>query len=172
MTAFAAFVVAHYLEVTEDFAVLEEQVSVLGGRSAGARSPRSFRRPSLRARALFEHCVRALDSSLAIVRMACVIRRRRLERRHESSRAAGHGESVWLGWFPARRAAQVRADRRTARPVGRGRRLRKHASRCNRRSRARPGTVTGTGAVILTTARPWSVVSDECRIDSIARRGR
>ena len=63
-----AFVVAHYLEVTGDFAVLDEAGAVLGRRSSGAgQSGELFRS---RARAdpapLFEHCVRALDSSLAI----------------------------------------------------------------------------------------------------------
>jgi len=78
-----------------------------------------------------------------------------LERRHESSRGAGHGESVWLGWFL--HAALLKfapiAERR-----GRSDAAASGAStlsRCKQAIAREAWTVTGTGAVILTTARPW-----------------
>src|SRR5258706_4264751 len=62
-----AFVVAHYLEVTEDFEVLEQQVRCLAGGPLAPEAHESFSAPEPKAMGtLFDHCVRALDSSLAI----------------------------------------------------------------------------------------------------------
>src|SRR5450631_2126158 len=62
------FVVAHYLEVTEDFALLDEQLPFLVGTPLAVDQIESFSAPNSTdtTAALFEHCVRALDSSLAI----------------------------------------------------------------------------------------------------------
>ena len=97
------FVVAHYLEVTEDFAVLDEPVRVPGGRPAGRRSStRSFPRPRARRQTapLFEHCVRALDSSLAIGSHGLpLFGTGDWNDGMNRVGAGGRGESVWLGWF-------------------------------------------------------------------------
>jgi len=67
-----AFVVAHYLEVTEDFAVLEEQVPFLAAVRWRPKPTKAFRRPSLRARGRCSNTACALSIPvLRSVRMAC-----------------------------------------------------------------------------------------------------
>ena len=83
----------------------------------------------------------------------------------------GDGESVWLGWFLHATLIAFAPIARRARRCGRARRSgARTPRRCRRRSSARPGTATGTGAAISTMARRWARrPSDECRIDSIAQ---
>ena len=167
-----AYVVAHYLEVTEDFPVLEEEVGFLAGGPLPADSQESFSAPeSLTKGSLFEHCVRALDSSLAIGSHGLPLfgtgdwndgmNRVGVE---------GRGESVWLGWFLCAtllRFAPI-ADRRQE--SAKAAVWRKHAYALRqaiereawdgdwyRRGYFDDGTPLG------------SVTSDECRIDSIAQ---
>ena len=167
-----AYVVAHYLEVTEDFAVLEEEVPFLAGGPLPADSQESFAAPeSLTKGSLYEHCVRALDSSLAIGSHGLpLFGTGDWNDGMNRVGVAGRGESVWLGWFlyaTLLRFAPI-ADRRqesTAAAV-----WRKHAHALQqaiereawdgdwyRRGYFDDGTPLG------------SVTSDECRIDSIAQ---
>jgi cyclic beta-1,2-glucan synthetase len=96
-----AFVVAHYLEVTEDFAVLEEQVPFLAGGPLAPEAHESFSAPETKAMGtLFDHCVRALDSSLAIGSHGLpLFGTGDWNDGMNRVGAAGRGESVWLGWF-------------------------------------------------------------------------
>ncbi len=168
------FVVAHYLEVTADFAVLDEARAFLGRRSAGAgQFWRIIPLPgSADPAPLFEHCVRALDSSLEHRRARpAAVRHRRLERRHESGRRRRARRKRLARLVLACGVAAFCADRRRrgaaneAAATGASMHL-----PCSRPSSAKPGTATGIGAAITTTARPWArSSSDECRIDSIAQ---
>lgn len=167
-----AFVVAHYLEVTEDFAVLEEQVPFLAGGPLAPEAHESFSAPEpAGAEPLFEHCVRALDSSLAIGSHGLpLFGAGDWNDGMNRVGAAGRGESVWLGWFL--HAALLKfapiAERRGRRDAAAV--WRKHAFALQqaiereawdgdwyRRGYFDDGTPLG------------SVVSDECRIDSIAQ---
>jgi cyclic beta-1,2-glucan synthetase len=167
-----AFVAAHYLEVTEDFALLEEQVPFLAGGPLAAEAQESFSAPeSTTAGSLFEHCVRALDSSLAIGSHGLpLFGTGDWNDGMNRVGAAGRGESVWLGWFL--HAALLRfapiADRRGESATAT--KWRKHAFALQqaiereawdgdwyRRGYFDDGTPLG------------SVASDECRIDSIAQ---
>ena len=167
-----AFVVAHYLEVTEDFEVLEQQVPFLAGGPLAPEAHESFSAPEPKAMGtLFDHCVRALDSSLAIGSHGLpLFGAGDWNDGMNRVGAAGRGESVWLGWFL--HAALLRfapiAERRgqsSAAAV-----WRKHAFTLQqaiereawdgdwyRRGYFDDGTPLG------------SVASDECRIDSIAQ---
>ena len=167
-----AFVVARYLEVTEDFAVLDEQVPFLAGEPLRADQHEEFAAPaSMSPASLFEHCVRALDCSLAIGTHGLpLFGSGDWNDGMNRVGAEGRGESVWLGWFL--HAALLRfaplAERRgeTAKAVD----WRKHAFALQqaiereawdgdwyRRGYFDDGTPLG------------SVTSDECRIDSIAQ---
>ena len=96
-----AFVVAHYLEVTGDVAVLEEQIPFLSGGPLPADAHEVFSAPAPGTTgSLFEHCVRALDSSLAIGSHGLpLFGTGDWNDGMNRVGAAGRGESVWLGWF-------------------------------------------------------------------------
>jgi cyclic beta-1,2-glucan synthetase len=167
-----AYVAAHYLEVTEDFAVLEEQVPFLAGGPLAPDAHENFSAPGPGAMgSLFDHCVRALDSSLAIGSHGLpLFGAGDWNDGMNRVGAAGHGESVWLGWF-------LHAALLKFAPIaeGRGQSVtaavwRKHAFALQqaiereawdgdwyRRGYFDDGTPLG------------SVASDECRIDSIAQ---
>ena len=167
-----SFVAAHYLEVTEDFAVLEEQVRFLAGGPLLPQAHESFSAPEPAAAAsLYEHCVRALDSSLAIGAHGLpLFGAGDWNDGMNRVGAAGRGESVWLGWFlhaallKFAPIAERRGESATAAV------WRKHAFALQqaiereawdgdwyRRGYFDDGTPLG------------SVASDECRIDSIAQ---
>ena len=167
-----AFVVAHYLEVTEDFEVLEQQVPFLAGGPLAPEAHESFSAPEPKAMGtLFDHCVRALDSSLAIGSHGLpLFGAGDWNDGMNRVGAAGRGESVWLGWFL--HAALLKfapiAERRGQSAAAAV--WRKHAFTLQqaiereawdgdwyRRGYFDDGTPLG------------SVASDECRIDSIAQ---
>jgi cyclic beta-1,2-glucan synthetase len=167
-----AFVVAHYLEVTGDVSVLDEPVPFLEGGPLAPGTLEYFSAPrSGNPAPLFEHCVRALDSSLSVGAHGLPLfgsgdwndgmNRVGVE---------GRGESVWLAWFL--HAALMRfapiAEARGAHEAAAA--WRKHAFAVQqaiereawdgdwyRRGYYDDGTVLG------------SVSSDECRIDSVAQ---
>jgi cyclic beta-1,2-glucan synthetase len=166
------FVVAHYLQVTGDASVLDEPVPFLGG---GPLTPgvqeKFWAPPSGDPAPLFEHCARALNSSLGVGAHGLPLfgtgdwndgmNRVGIE---------GRGESVWLAWFlyaALMRFAPI-AEARGANEAAAA--WRKHAFAVQqaiereawdgdwyRRGYYDDGTVLG------------SVSSDECRIDSVAQ---
>jgi cyclic beta-1,2-glucan synthetase len=96
------FVVAHYLEVTEDFALLEEPVSFLEGGPLDAGQQELFAapKPTASSEPLYAHCSLALDSSLAIGSHGLPLFGTG-DWNDGMNRVGvqGQGESVWLGWF-------------------------------------------------------------------------
>ena len=96
------YVVAHYLEVTEDFALLEEPVAFLEGGplEPGQQELFAAPKPTAAKPALYEHCALALDSSLAIGSHGLpLFGTGDWNDGMNRVGAAGRGESVWLGWF-------------------------------------------------------------------------
>jgi cyclic beta-1,2-glucan synthetase len=167
-----AFVVARYLEVTEDFAVLDELVPFLAGGPLRADQHEEFAAPApISPASLYEHCVRALDYSLAIGTHGLpLFGSGDWNDGMNRVGAEGRGESVWLGWFLHATLMQFAplAERRgeTAKAAD----WRKHAFALQqaiereawdgdwyRRGYFDDGTPLG------------SVTSEECRIDSIAQ---
>jgi cyclic beta-1,2-glucan synthetase len=167
-----AYVVARYLEVTEDFAVLDEQVPFLAGGPLRADQQEEFAAPAaISPASLFEHCVRALDCSLAIGTHGLpLFGAGDWNDGMNRVGADGRGESVWLGWFLHSTLlrfaplAEKRGDGTKAAD------WRKHAFALRqaiereawdgdwyRRGYFDDGTPLG------------SVTSDECKIDSIAQ---
>jgi cyclic beta-1,2-glucan synthetase len=166
------FVVAHYLEITGDVSVLDEQVPFLLGGPLAQGTLENFSAPSCGDPApLFEHCVRALDSSLGLGAHGLPLFGAG-DWNDGMNRVgiAGRGESVWLAWFlyaALMRFAPI-AEARGATEAAAG--WRKHAFALQqavereawdgdwyRRGYYDDGTVLG------------SVSSDECRIDSVAQ---
>ena len=96
------FVAAHYLEVTNEVAVLDETVPFLEGPALHAGESESYFLPTVSEEhaSLYEHCARALDSSLAVGSHGLPLFgsgdwNDGMNRVGEE----GRGESIWLGWF-------------------------------------------------------------------------
>ncbi len=96
------FVVAHYLDVTADVAVLDEPVCFLQGGPLNADQDEVFSAPAAteEMERLFEHCALALDSSLNIGSHGLpLFGAGDWNDGMNRVGAHGQGESVWLGWF-------------------------------------------------------------------------
>ncbi len=167
------FVVSHYLEVTEDLGLLDEPVGFLEGGPLAPGSQEVFSAPAITAdtASLYEHCARALDSSLTVGAHGLpLFGTGDWNDGMNRVGAAGRGESVWLGWFL--HAALLKfAPRAAARgDAARAALWRRHAlalqqaiereswdGKWYRRGYFDDGTALGSSS------------SDECRIDSIAQ---
>ncbi len=96
------FAVVHYLNVTDDRAVLDELVPWLEGTALEDDEAEAYFQPQVsEGRAsLYEHCARTLDSSLAAGRHGLPLIGG--GDWNDGMNRVGHegrGESVWLGWF-------------------------------------------------------------------------
>jgi cyclic beta-1,2-glucan synthetase len=167
------FVVSHYLKVTEDYALLDEQLPFLVGTPLTPGQLESFAAPDSTDTTvdLFEHCVRALDISLAIGSHGLPLFGAG-DWNDGMNRVgiAGRGESVWLGWFLYSALLQFAPIAEKRGEPEKAALWRKHAFGLQqaiereawdgdwyRRGYFDDGTPLG------------SVSSDECRIDSIAQ---
>ena len=167
-----AFVVAHYLEVTGDLKILDEPVPFLSGGPLPPGVLENFSAPAAGDSApLFEHCVRALDSSLSLGSHGLPLFGTG-DWNDGMNRVglAGRGESVWLAWFlhatllrfapiAAARGAEGSADVWRKHAIALLQAIEREAwdGDWYRRGYYDDGTVLG------------SVSSDECRIDSVAQ---
>jgi cyclic beta-1,2-glucan synthetase len=96
------YVVARYVDVTGDGAVLDEAVPFLDGPGLASGQLESYFEPRLSAEqgALFEHCARALDQSLTVGAHGLpLMGTGDWNDGMNAVGAQGKGESVWLGWF-------------------------------------------------------------------------
>lgn len=100
--AWLAYCVAHYVTVSGDKAILDQDVGFLEAPALPLTEHDSFMVPSISAAtaSLFEHCARALDHSLSVGRHGLPLMgtgdwNDGMNRVGEH----GQGESVWLGWF-------------------------------------------------------------------------
>jgi cyclic beta-1,2-glucan synthetase len=167
-----AFVVAHYLEVTADFTVLDAAVPFLAG---GPLSPGSLENYSVPGQAdsapLFDHCVRALDSSLSVgVHGLPLFGTGDWNDGMNRVGVEGRGESVWLGWFlhaTLLRFAPI-AEKRGA--SNKAAEWRKHALDVTRAIEREAWDGDWYRRGYYDDGTPLgSASSDECRIDSIAQ---
>ncbi len=96
------FTAAHYVEVTNDRAVLDELVPFLDGPALHPGEPESYFLPRASAEhgSLYEHCARALDRGLLVGSHGLpLIGSGDWNDGMNRVGEAGYGESVWLGWF-------------------------------------------------------------------------
>ncbi|HLI17128.1 MAG TPA: glycosyl transferase family 36, partial [Rhodanobacteraceae bacterium] len=118
------FVVAHYIEVTGDAAILDARVPFLHGDMLEPDQADSFFAPAKSAQdgTLFEHCARAIEASLGLgVHRLPLMGTGDWNDGMNRVGAGGKGESVWMGWFLIKVIggfapfAEARRDERAAR---------------------------------------------------------
>ncbi len=97
-----AYVLIHYLDITGDYAVLDEQVSFLLGEELKAGEHDNFFQPSVteETASLYEHCARGLERSFDFGEHGLpLIGTGDWNDGMNRVGELGRGESVWLGWF-------------------------------------------------------------------------
>jgi cyclic beta-1,2-glucan synthetase len=167
------YAVAHYLETTEDQAVLDEEIPWLDGAALQDLQQEAYFEPteSEERGTLFEHCARALDRSLHVGGHGLPLIG--AGDWNDGLNRVGHqgrGESVWLGWFllpnlgefariADRRGESERAARWRKRAASLLTALEREAwdGEWYRRAYFDDGTPLGSAA------------DEECRIDSISQ---
>ncbi len=167
------YVVAHYIEVTNDVTILEETIPFLEGPVIPAGENDLFFQPMISGDegALFEHCARALDRSLSVgIHGLPLFGTGDWNDGMNKVGENGKGESVWLGWFlyttlthfaplAIDRGEKKRAEIWLHHAIELKRSLEQHAwdGEWYRRGFYDDGTLLGSASNI------------ECRIDSIAQ---
>lgn len=96
------YVAAHYLEVTGDQTILEEEAAYLEGQPLAPGQSELYFEPrvSHQRGTLFEHCARAIDRSLSVgIHGLPLMGTGDWNDGMNLVGAGGKGESVWLAWF-------------------------------------------------------------------------
>jgi len=171
--AWLVYCTAHYVERTGDVAVLDEMLPFLEGQTLQEGEHDAYFLPvvsEVRA-SLYEHCVRALDASLALGAHGLpLIGTGDWNDGMNRDGEQGRGESVWLGWFLCATLTGFAPFARERGESARAAVWEAHAARLRsaleengwdgewyRRGYFDDGTPFGSAA------------SEECRIDSIAQ---
>jgi cyclic beta-1,2-glucan synthetase len=97
-----AYVVAHYVQVTGDFAVLDEVLPFLDGPVLKEGEHDAFFQPTVSTKkaSLFDHCALALDNSLETGAHGLpLMGAGDWNDGMNGVGEGGKGESIWLGWF-------------------------------------------------------------------------
>ncbi|MBU6476648.1 MAG: glycosyl transferase family 36, partial [Xanthomonadaceae bacterium] len=166
------FVVAHYIEITGDAAILEKGVPFLRGDVLKPEQTDSFFKPgkSPDAGNLFEHCARAIEASLATgVHGLPLMGTGDWNDGMNRVGAGGKGESVWMGWFLIKVIgdfAPFAEDRRDARLA----RWRDHARALELALETKAWDGAWYRRAFYDDGTPLGTSADtECRVESMAQ---
>ena len=153
-----AYAVAHYVAVTGDQAMLQQEVTFIEGQPLQPGQHDAFYTPdvSKTKATIYEHCALALD--LAIKRTGAnglpLILGGDWNDGMNRVGEGGKGESVWLGWFLAKALQRFHAVRQGRRRQAARRRVEEAPENAEEGAGSgRPGTANGTAAAAMTTAR-------------------
>ena len=167
------YVSSFYVDVTGDLSILDEEVPFIEGSALAGDEKEAYAQPlrSTETATLFEHCVRALERSLATGGHGLpLIGTGDWNDGMDRIGPGGRGESIWLGWFlfTALKSFQRLSDQRGQNEQGAH--FRRHADRLRdaleeqgwdggwyRRAYFDDGTPLGSSQ------------NAECRIDSISQ---
>jgi cyclic beta-1,2-glucan synthetase len=96
------YAVAQYIDVANDFEVLDEMIPFLDGPALRPGEHESYFKPTIStlSGSLYDHCARALDLSLGVgAHSLPLIGTGDWNDGMNRIGAGGKGESIWLGWF-------------------------------------------------------------------------
>ncbi|HKB66852.1 MAG TPA: glucoamylase family protein [Pyrinomonadaceae bacterium] len=167
------FVATFYATVTGDDSVFDEVVTFLDQPALQADQQEAYMQPSISAESapVFEHCIRALDRSMAVGEHGLPLMGG--GDWNDGMNRVGHlgkGESVWVAWFlyTALTAFAPLCDQRNDKP--RGDRYREHLEKLKKALAEKGWDGDWYRRAYFDDGTPLgSVQNDECRIDSIVQ---
>ena len=167
------YAAAHYIKVSGDAGVLEEELPFLEGPALGPDQDDAYYEPtqSMQQATLFEHCARALDLSLqtgahGLPLMGSGDWNDGMNRVGNQ----GKGESVWMAWFLIATLSEFASVAEVRGENERAIRWREHAAQLKAAVEAEGWDGAWYRRAYFDDGTPLgSAVNLECRIDSIAQ---